>query len=94
VRECIVCGKPCPARSHDAEGARLGAARPPARRPAPGSSILRREKPPAPSLFLGFGGFVVSGCLLRCLAAEAKPVTEVYDSRRSGEAEIADIDRK
>jgi hypothetical protein len=35
----------------------------------------------APSL-LGAGGLVVSGCLLRCLSAEAKPVTEVYDPVR------------
>ena len=33
-------------------------------------------------LSLGLGGFVVSGCLLRCLSAEAKPVTEVCDSVR------------
>src|SRR5260370_8693640 len=41
--------------------------------------MLRREKP-RPSL--GFGGFVVSGCLLRCFPAEAKPVAEVHDSGR------------
>jgi len=48
-------------------------------------SILRREKPPALAS-LGFGGLVVSGCLLRCLSAEAKPVTEVYDCVRVAHA--------
>ena len=51
------------------------------------------EKPPAPSLSR-VGGFVVSGCLLRCLSAEAEPVTEVYDSVRvaHGPEVRADLD--
>src|ERR1039457_4190334 len=35
---------------------------------------------PRPLVSLGAGGFVVSGCLLRRLSAEAKAVTEIYDS--------------